>query len=191
MNTVRFGKAHRKAIADELKKQLPQSSQSDRDLFLKRAESNAGVVTQERDTTSTRDAKRAIASMQRGLAQLRKAHASSGVEVQEWLRTGLRVGGYSEFESEHYFANLAVLESTLQSVEELYRHRRRSVSGGSSELLVCFLAKDWEECFGRKPTATLLGPFDSVVQVVHRACFGCDLNRRRLLEGLRLPRPRI
>lgn len=191
MTTVRIGIKHRKAIADELKRQLPRSSEAERELFLKRAELNAGVVTQERDPTSTRDAKRALAAMHRGLAQLRDAHANSGIEVQEWLEMGLRSGGYSEFESKHYFANLAVLESVLHSVDALYKNRRRSGFGGSSELLISFLARDWEDCFGKKPTATVLGPFDSVAQTVHRAIFGSDLNRRRLLAGLRLQRPKI
>lgn len=190
MTFTKVTEKQRKMIAAELQLQMPEMSASDRDRFVSRAAATVEIYLTPGDCTSLRQAKRSLATMRSSLASLREAHSRSGDEVQKWIEAGLRSAGYSKYDAEHYFSNLESLDSVIGIVIKLYERNRRVGSGRPSESIVSSLAADWADCFGIEPTTTAEGPFDSVANVVHQVAFGTDLNRRRLLAGLRLPRPK-
>lgn len=190
MSDIHFTESQRKAILRVLKVQVPGSSEAAREDFVRGAEISISVLLRDPPRPSLRDEKRALVLIRGSLARAREAHARSGENVQGFIRAALEKAGFSAFEARHYFENLASVESAVELVEELYTRARRVDPGLDSEQLVSFLAKGWTDCFGMQPTATCGGPFDEAASVVHAKAFGTALNRRRLLSGLRLTRPR-
>lgn len=184
-----WSRSARETVTWVLNDELPEATSDQRSVFLLRAESIVGEICALSDEPTARTLNEAMSSMARGLEETVDAYEKVGTRCRCYLNSAL---ADEQTDRELFLECLQDLLSLVKSTRRIMETDSRRRPGVWSESLVTALATVWEDVFGLRAPATISERgFHRIASEVHAIAFGCELNSRRFLAGMRHHRRRV